>query len=144
LVIGEGTGGICCYVLVNNRRHSHLAMLSLTAIQPNRRRIVNLNCIRGRGGRRIRGRHESTEEPRYSRTVHRDGLAWLVEGGLGDGVIRRRKLKLYHIADRSHDVVWRESEGGSGRAADANDVYGDTACCCKGAADAESSRQGES
>jgi len=105
-------------------------MLSLTAIHPNRRRIVNLDCIGGRVGRCIGGRHESTEEASNSGIVHRDRLAWLIEGRLGDGVVRGRKLKLYHIADGSHDVVGGESERSGGRATNANDVYGDTACCC--------------
>lgn len=42
--------------------------------------------------------------------VHGDGLAGLVEGGLGDGVVARGELELHHLADIDPDVVGRECE----------------------------------
>ena len=52
--------------------------------------------------------------------VQADGLAGLVEGGLGDGVVAGEELELHHVAHGGLEVVRREGEGAV--LADADDV----------------------
>lgn len=90
---------------VNNHRHSILAMLSLRTIQPHWRRVVDHNGIcRCRHLRSCHG-HESRIDTHCPWAVQSEGLAWLIEGGLRDGVVGGRELELYHVSYCCDDAV---------------------------------------
>jgi hypothetical protein len=106
-------------------------MLSLRTIQPDRRGVVDLNRICRRRLRRSSHRHESRIDTHCAWAIQSDGLAWLIEGGLRDGVVGGRELELYHISYCRDDAV-----GGVGqcavRIADLDDVDCDAAGCGDG------------
>jgi len=113
-------------------------MLALGAVEPHRLCVLDHDSVGGRVSGCGRDGHEARVDT-GDVGVHGNRLARLVEGGLCDGVICRRKLKLHHVAFSRGKRVRGVLEG-SICAADFDDMDGDTAggVGCKGAADAQS------
>lgn len=89
---------------VDDHSHTRLAMLSLTAVQPDWLRVVDHNSVsRGSCIRCLDG-HEARVDTRYVASC-RDGRTWLCKGGLCDGVVVGCELELYHVSHRSFDIV---------------------------------------
>lgn len=88
-------------------------MTALSAVEPEGVGVVDLDGVGGDHAHRGRGGHglEAGVEA-GSVAVHGDGLAWLVEGGLSDGVVASEELELDKLAWGGLDVV-----GGKGEAA---------------------------
>jgi len=82
-------------------------MLGGGAIEPYRIGVFDKN---GEGWHRGAGRgHRHEARPEACAAVRlREGFAWLVEGGLGYGVVLRVELELYHLANSGCDGVWGE------------------------------------
>ena len=91
-------------LLINHHRHTSLAMLSLRAIKPHGSSVINHNriCRCGRGS--SCDRHE-TRVDSDSSSVHGNGLTWLIECRLCDGMVCGCELELYHFSDFGDEVV---------------------------------------
>jgi len=97
-------------------------MAGLRAVYPDRSGVVDGNGIGSGVSRTSRNRHEAREET-GDIAVHGDGLAWLVEGGLSDGMVATSKLELNHITHSGGDAVGRVGDR-TGLRADGDDVNG--------------------
>jgi hypothetical protein len=115
-------------LLVDHHVHAFLAMHSLRTVDPDGGGIVDLDGVcSGISGARS-NEHEAREEA-GDIAVHGDRLAWLVEGGLGDGVVASGELELNHITCVGLDVVGRELDR-AGLGAYGDDVNGGAALRC--------------
>lgn len=95
-------------------------MASLGAVDPERGGVVDLDGVGGDHASGLRGSdgHEARVEASHVAHDAVDGLARLVEGGLGDGVVASNELELHHVACSGLDVVGRVGQrvvGGADR-----------------------------
>jgi len=81
-------------------------MLGLRAVDPDWCLVGDLDCKCRSDGIARGNRHEAREESSNIRAVVFDGLARLVEGGLGYSVVFWVELELYHISYICYNVVW--------------------------------------
>lgn len=99
-------------LLVDDHRHARLAVLALTAVQPDRAGAVDHDG-EGRdltlGGAGSDG-HEARVDTEDARVDRRDGRARIVKVGLSDSVVAGTELELDHGANRSGDSVRREGQ----------------------------------
>jgi hypothetical protein len=79
-------------------------MLALRTVDPHGRCCVNHDGVGGCVCRACCHRHEPRVEA-GGVGVERNRLAWLIECGLGDGVVGGCELELNHISLCSDDVV---------------------------------------
>ena len=112
--------GVENLLLVDHHGHSRLAMLGLRAVNPHGIGVIdqdgegwNLSGIGGNG-------HESGEDTGDG-GVQGDGLAWVVEVGLRDGVVLWHELELHHVACSGDNVV-RPVRQAAVRVADGDNV----------------------
>lgn len=100
-------------LLVNNHHHTTLAVTTLRAVDPQRGGVVDLDGVGGNHASGLRGSNGHEAGVEASNVAHDavDGLARLVEGRLGHGVVTGNELELNHIARSGLDVVGREGQG---------------------------------
>lgn len=88
-----------CYVLmVRLWGRTFLAVSGLAAVEPDWLGVFDFN---GEGcfGGRIGGGHEAGEEASFK------GMAWILEGGLGDGVVLGEVVEFDFVTDSGLEVV---------------------------------------
>jgi len=98
-----------CVLLVNDHRHSSLAMLSLGAVQPHGRGAVDHDGVGGCQSCCGCYGHESRKDTSHI-GGQADGRAWRGERRLGDCVVCWGELELDHLSHGCHYVVWRECQ----------------------------------
>lgn len=97
---------------VDHHGHAVLAVPALGAVQPEGSGVVDLDGVGGDHAHRRRGGHRlETRVEASSVAVHGHGLAGLVEGGLGHGVVAGEELELHELAGRGLDIAGGEGEG---------------------------------
>lgn len=97
-------------LLVDDHGHTSLAMLALRAVEPQRSRAIDENGVCGSHDGVGCDWHEArVKTSGVGEGVY--GVAWLVEGGLCDGVVCWCELELYHISNGCYQIVWGVREG---------------------------------
>jgi len=97
----ERPGGIGSSVLVDDHGHPPLAVPSLRAVQPHGLGVSDRDGENRHLARA--GRHRL--EPGENASDVRNRLAWLVEAGLGNGMVSCPELELNHVANVGLEVV---------------------------------------
>lgn len=99
-------------------------MATLRAVNPQRSGVVDLDGVGGDHASGLRGRDGHVAGVEASHVGHDavDGLARLVKGRLGHGVVAGNELELNHVACSGLDVVGRVDQGVVG-GADRNDLH---------------------
>jgi hypothetical protein len=107
-------------VLIDDARHTRLAVVAcgLTAVVPEGVLVLDLEREDAVGlalhGRKVEAREDAL--------VAAERRAWLVEGGLHDGVVLGQEVEFDQVTDLGHDVLGLEVEavvGGGGARGDA-------------------------
>lgn len=81
-------------------------MSCLRAVGPDRGSVVNDDGVGGGLGCTSSDGHEARVEA-SDVAVHGNGLAWLIEGRLGDRVVSTSELELHHITYGGLDIIGR-------------------------------------
>lgn len=109
-------------LLVDDQVHAFLAVGTLRAVDPDGGGVVDGDGVCGGIGGASCDGDEAGEET-SDVAVHGDGLAWLVEGGLGDRVVATGELELHHVSHGSLDIVGAVGDG-TARGANGDDMDG--------------------